>query len=103
MSQIPTPANDPNKSYLVGSPERAALKARLAEMTNERIDIPLVIGGRTIATGRTQPSVMPHSHRHVLGDWHAAEPAHVNQAIEAARRAWRDWSQWPWHERAAIF
>jgi hypothetical protein len=30
------PVNDPNKGYLPGSPERAALKARLAEMAGER-------------------------------------------------------------------
>ena len=42
-------------------------------MAGERVDIPLVIGGREVRTGRTERTVMPHNHRHVLGDWHIAE------------------------------
>ena len=103
MSAIPPPVNDQNKGYLPGSPERAELKSRLATMSGERVDIPLVIAGREIATGDTQPSVMPHNHRHVLGDWHAAEAGHVHQAIDAAIAAARDWSTWRFADRAAIF
>ena len=39
--RVPEPVNEPVKSYAPGSPERAALKARLAEMANERVDIPI--------------------------------------------------------------
>ena len=39
------PVNEPIKSYAPGSPEKASLKARLASMAGETIDIPLVIGG----------------------------------------------------------
>jgi 1-pyrroline-5-carboxylate dehydrogenase len=95
--------NDANKAYLPGSPERAELKARLGQMAAERVEIPLVIGGRRIATGRLEQAVMPHDHRHVLGDWHAAGREHIQQAIEAAAAAHREWSAWPWHERAAVF
>jgi 1-pyrroline-5-carboxylate dehydrogenase len=72
-------------------------------MATERIDIPLVVGGCEIRTGRTERSVMPHNHRHVLGDWHVAEPAHVNQAIDAALNARREWANWPFQDRAAVF
>jgi len=89
MSRIPFPVNDQNKTYLPQSPERAELKSRLTSMASERIDMPLIIAGREIRTGSTQPSVMPHNHRHVLGDWHAAEQGHVHQAIEAALAASR--------------
>ena len=103
MSRIPPPVNDQNKTYLPHSPERAELKARLKAMAGERVDMPLIIAGREVRTGSTQPSVMPHDHRHVLGDWHAAEPRHVNQAIEAALAAAHDWSTWSFADRAAIF
>ncbi len=103
MSRIPPPVNDQNKTYLPHSPERAELKTRLAHMAGDRVEIPLVIGGKDILTGRTQPSVMPHNHRHVLGDWHAAEQGHVHQAIEAALAAARDWSTWSFTDRAAVF
>jgi 1-pyrroline-5-carboxylate dehydrogenase len=62
----PTPVNEPIKSYAPGSPERDALKARLASMAKEDLEIPVIIGGREIRTGRTQQAVMPFSHRHVL-------------------------------------
>src|SRR5687768_10635043 len=100
---VPVPVNDQNRTYLPHSPERAELKSRLASLASERIDMPLIIAGREIRTGSTQPSVMPHNHRHVLGDWHAAEPGHVRQAIEAALAAARDWSAWSLTDRAAVF
>jgi 1-pyrroline-5-carboxylate dehydrogenase len=103
MSSVPIPVNDQNRTYFPHSPERAELKARLARMAGERVEMPLVIGGKDILTGRTQQSVMPHNHRHVLGDWHAAEQGHVRHAIEAALAAARDWSTWPLADRAAVF
>ena len=103
MSRVPIPVNDQNRTYLPHSPERAELKARLARMAEERVDIPLVVGGREIRTGRTERAAMPHNHQHVLADWHAADPAHVSQAIDAARAASREWASWPWQDRAAVF
>jgi 1-pyrroline-5-carboxylate dehydrogenase len=102
VRRIPTPINDPNRTYAPGSPERAELKARLKTMAGERIDIPLVIGGKEIRTGKTAKSVMPHDHQHVLADYHLAGEAEIKQAIEAAAVARREWSAWPWEERAAI-
>jgi len=101
--RVPPPVNEPVKSYAPGSPERAALKARLASMQQERVDIPLIIGGREVRTGNTAKSVMPHEHAHVLGEWHKATPQHVQQAIDAARAARAEWSNWSWEDRAAVF
>jgi 1-pyrroline-5-carboxylate dehydrogenase len=103
IRRVPQPVNDPNRSYLPGSPERADLKARLKSMAAEKLDIPLVIGGREIRTGRTQQSVMPHDHKHVLADYHLAEPQHVEQAIAAAAAAQKEWASWAWEDRAAVF
>src|SRR5258708_5354860 len=74
---VPTPGNQPIKSYAPGSPERAELKARLKSMAAEKIDIPLIIGGREIRTARTEKTVMPHDHRHVLAEYHVAGPEHI--------------------------
>ena len=101
--RVPPPVNEPVKSYAPGSAERAELKARLESMQKERADIPLVIGGKEIRTGDIAQSVMPHNHRHVLGDWHRARPEHVDQAIEASRRAQREWANWSWEDRASVF
>jgi 1-pyrroline-5-carboxylate dehydrogenase len=91
------------KAYAPGSPERAELKARLASMAAERIEIPLVIGGREVRSGDCAQAVMPHDHAHVLADWHRARKEHVQQAIEAAAAARREWASWPWADRLAVF
>ena len=103
VRRVPVPVNEPIRSYAPGSPERAALKSRLASMSKERIDIPVVVGGREIRTGNTVQSVMPHAHQHVLGDWHKASKEHVTQAIDAALKARREWANWAWEDRAAVF
>ena len=102
IRRVPQPVNDANRTYAPGSPERAELKARLKAMAAERIEIPLVIGGREVRTGRTAQSVMPHHHRHVLAEYHLAGPEHIQQAVAAAAEARREWGSWPWEDRAAV-
>ncbi|HEX2721361.1 MAG TPA: L-glutamate gamma-semialdehyde dehydrogenase [Gemmatimonadaceae bacterium] len=101
--RVPPPVNEPIRSYAPGSPERAALKDRLRNMSSERIDIPAIIGGREIRSGDMAQSVMPHNHRHVLADWHKVADADVDAAIAASREAQRDWANWAWEDRAAVF
>ena len=98
----PLPINEPIKSYAPGTPERAELKARLASMAAEQIDIPLIIGGKEIRTSKTFKAVMPFKHSHVLATVHSAEPQHVQQAIDAALAARREWASWAWEDRAAV-
>ncbi len=102
VRRVPQPVNEPNKSYAPGSPERAELKARLKTMAAEKIDIPLIIGGREIRTGHTHKTVMPHSHGHVLAEYHVAGSEHIQQAIAASNAARREWAAWPWEDRAAV-
>jgi 1-pyrroline-5-carboxylate dehydrogenase len=102
VRRVPPAVNEPVKSYAPGTPERAELKARLASMATERIDIPLIIGGKEIRTGKTGQSIMPFDHGHVLADYHMASPEHVQQAIDAAVAARREWANWPWEDRAAV-
>ncbi len=101
--RVPVPVNEPVRAYAPGAAERASLKARLDVMAGETVEIPIVIGGRAIRTGRTLPVVMPHDHRHVLGQCHQASPEHVRQAIDAAMIAHREWSAWSFDDRAAVF
>jgi 1-pyrroline-5-carboxylate dehydrogenase len=101
--RIPTPVNEPVKSYAPGSPEKKELKARLAAMAAERIEIPVVVGGKRITTDKQAKAVMPHAHGHVLADWHKARKEDVAAAVDAAREAQRDWANWPFEDRAAVF
>ena len=102
IRNVPLPINEPIKSYAPGSPERVELKARLASMATEHVEIPLIIGGKEIRTGKTFNAVMPFKHSHVLATVHSAEPQHVQQAIDAALAARREWASWPWEDRAAV-
>jgi len=102
VRRVPEPINEPINSYAPGTPQRAELKARLKSMAAEKVDIPLIIGGREIRTGNLHDVVMPHDHGHVLGQYHLAGPEHIQQAIAAAAAARREWSAWPWEDRAAV-
>jgi 1-pyrroline-5-carboxylate dehydrogenase len=99
----PLPVNEPIRAYAPGSAERVALQARLAELTGQHVEMPLIIGGRDVSTGRTVPAVMPHRTAHVLGTTHWAGQPELDQAVRAAAAAWPDWSRLPWTERAAVF
>ena len=101
--RVPTPVNEPIKSYAPGSSERAALKERLASMSSERIEIPVIIGGKEFRSGDVAETVMPHNHRHVLARWHRATAANIDDAIRASQEAAKDWANWAWEDRAAVF
>ena len=98
----PRAVNEPIRDYAPGSPERERLKNRLDGMQSERIEIPCIIGGEEIRTGRTRPSTVPHRKEHILADVHQGGAAEVERAIQAAATAWHDWSRTPWEERVAI-
>ena len=102
VRRVPVPVNEPIRSYAPGSADRTNLKARLASMAGERVEIPLIIGGQEIRTGKKQQAVMPFKHGHVLADYHLAEPKHVQMAMKAALAARREWSSWPFDDRAAV-
>ncbi len=100
---LPEPGNEPVREYAPGSPERASLKATLDEMSGRQVEIPMVIGGEEVRTGRTADVVMPHDHQHVLGQYHQGGEAEVARAIAAAAEARREWAAMSWEARAAVF
>ncbi|NLM41163.1 MAG: L-glutamate gamma-semialdehyde dehydrogenase [Firmicutes bacterium] len=101
--QVPRPQNEPVFAYGPGSPEKAKLKAALEELKGQEIEIPLFIDGKEVRTGRLGDCVIPHNHKHRLGQFHQAGPAEVQAAIDAALRARKEWAAMPWEERAGIF
>src|SRR5437762_2904084 len=101
--RVPEPYNESVRGYEPGSPEREELRLRLDELSSERLEIPLVIGGEDVQTGDTFEAVMPHRRAHVLADVHKGAGPEVERAIKAAAEAWEDWSRTPWEDRAAVF
>jgi 1-pyrroline-5-carboxylate dehydrogenase len=103
VRRVPPTVNEAIRSYAPGSPERASLKARLAAMSTEQPEIPVIIGGKEIRTGDIGTVTMPHDHRHVIATYHKARPEDVHAAIASCAAAWQDWSRWAWEDRAAVF
>ena len=100
---LPLPPNDPIRSYAPGSPERKAIKAKLAEMKSKQIEIPLIIGGKEVKTGNMGKCVLPHDHRTVIGTYHKAGEKEVRMAVEAALEARKTWAAMNWYDRVSIF
>ena len=99
---IPAPKNEPILSYAPGSPERAALKAELKRLSSMVTEIPAVIGGEEIRSRNAVKVVAPHRHKLHLANVHQADSRAIAAAVAAAKRAWRDWSNTRFEDRAAI-
>jgi 1-pyrroline-5-carboxylate dehydrogenase len=100
---VPKAVNEPVKSYVPNSPEKAAVLAAYKKMWNETIDVPNYIGSEEIRTGNTRNMTAPHDHQHIVGTYHLAEKKHIEQAISAALEARQKWANMAWEQRAAIF
>jgi len=96
------PHNEPMESYAPGCAARGRIKAELARQAATEVEIPLIIGGKEIRTGKTGKVVMPCDHRHVLATYHKATGKEVALAIESALGAKRQWEALSWVERASI-
>ena len=101
--RVPPPANEPILSYAPCTPERTELKAALHAMSGQPVDIPAIIGGREIRTGKTHAIRAPHDHGLHLGIWHESGAGEARQAIANTLEAQKEWASWPWEDRAAVF
>lgn len=99
----PMPANEPVLSYAPGSKEREILKATLAQLKSEQIDVPMYIGNKEVRTNKKVAMHPPHEISHTLGYFHAGDEKHVQQAIDAALAAKEAWANTSWENRANIF
>ncbi|HUP56473.1 MAG TPA: 1-pyrroline-5-carboxylate dehydrogenase, partial [Bdellovibrionota bacterium] len=94
--RVPAPVNEPIRPYLPADEARASLKDRLKSMATERVEIPLVIGGKEIRTGEKRQVTMPHSKREVLAEFHVAGEKELRAAADAAMKAKPMWEAMPW-------
>ncbi len=101
--KVPEPINEPILSYAPGTKERAEIKAELKKLQETEIEVPLIIGGKEVKTGKLGEMVIPHNHSKVLGHFHKAGKAEVQMAIDAALAARKEWAEMPWEQRVAVF
>jgi len=96
------PRNEPVQTYIAGSVERKLIESELARQSSTVVDIPLIIGGKEIHTGKTGKIVKPTDHSHVLATYQMASEKEVSMAIDAALEARCEWMSLAWVERASI-
>ncbi|KAI5893196.1 delta-1-pyrroline-5-carboxylate dehydrogenase 1 [Schizophyllum commune H4-8] len=102
--KVPAIKNEPMHSYAPGTPQRAALEAAVKEMEQQApFEVPLVVNGKEVKTGKLNKQYMPHDKTKVLCTFHEADEATVASAIEGALKAKAEWETMPWPDRAAIF
>jgi len=101
--QLPEPYNEPVLSYKKDSGERVELESKLAELQSNEIEIPIIIGGKPVKSGKTVEIRTPHNHDIRLGIYHRAGKDEVNLAIETALEARKIWADMPWEHRVSIF
>ena len=103
ISQVPTPKNEPVRSYAPGSAEIKSLIATYQKMWSEEVEIPMVIDGKEVKTGEKVSLHSPQDHQYTLGYYHKGNKQHVDDAINSCLKARAEWANLPWEQRASIF
>lgn len=96
------PVNEAVMQYLPGSIEARLLNDELQRQLTQKIEIPLIIGGKEIYTGIIHEVIMPSDHGHVLALCHQASEKEVKMAIEAALASKHQWMDKSWIDRSSI-
>ncbi|HOT89830.1 MAG TPA: L-glutamate gamma-semialdehyde dehydrogenase, partial [Bacteroidales bacterium] len=84
------------------SNERIQLTKELERQSKQTIEIPLIIGGKEIRTGKIENVVMPHDHKHIIATYHMATEKEVKLAIHESLKAREIWSNLSWVVRSSI-
>ncbi|ARF59745.1 L-glutamate gamma-semialdehyde dehydrogenase [Streptomyces gilvosporeus] len=103
VTQVPVPVNEPVHTYAPGSPERQRLEAKLKELADNPIELPMTIGGeRRMGGGERFDVVQPHRHSARLGTYANATVQDAQDAVDAALAAAPAWRALSFDDRAAI-
>jgi 1-pyrroline-5-carboxylate dehydrogenase len=100
--RVPTPVNEPVRQYGPGDPGRKTLKARLAELTDARTEVPMQIGGERRWGASRSDIRAPHRKELSIAEYAVGGPKDFDDAIAAALKAHRAWASTSYHERAAV-
>ena len=104
VTKVPAPYNEPVRQYQPGSADRAALEAKIKELSGQQAELTMTIGGRSVMGGGERvPVVQPHNFRRVLGEFGNATDDDVAAAIAAAGAAAPAWRALSFNDRAAVF
>ncbi len=96
------PKNEVVLNYEPQSNERLKLQKELERQSSQKIEIPLIIGGKEIRTGKIANVVMPHDHKHIIATYHMATEKEIKLAISESLKAREQWSDLSWVVRSSI-
>ena len=96
LFQFKRPENEPVYGYMPGSIELKLLQEELKRQCDTQLEIPILIGGKEVKTGKLGKVVMPHNHRHILATFHMVGEQEVRMAVDAAQQAHNKWANLPW-------
>ncbi len=103
ISQVPTPKNEPVRSYAPGSNEVKSLISTYKKMWKEKVEIPMVINGKEVKTDEKVTLHSPQDHKHNLGFYYKGGKKQVTEAINSCLKSREEWANLPWEQRASIF
>lgn len=78
------------------------MSAKLKKMLGRQVEVPMVIGGEEVRSGKLADIRCPHDHHHLLGKYHQADAEFAIKAVDATEKAKRQWGDMPWESRAVI-
>jgi 1-pyrroline-5-carboxylate dehydrogenase len=103
VTQVPTPLNEPVRTYVPGSVEQDAVASALAELSSAERELPQVIGGQSrMGGGEERAVVQPHRRHHVLGKLRESNTSDARSAVDAAKAAAPSWRALSYDDRAAV-
>jgi 1-pyrroline-5-carboxylate dehydrogenase len=100
--RVPTPVNEPIRAYAPGDPHRKSLKARLAELTDARTEVPMQIGGERRWGASRSEIRSPHRKELAIAQHAVGSSKDFGDAIDAALEARKIWAATSYQERAAV-
>lgn len=104
LFSLPPIKNEPMRNYEPKSEDRVKLQQAVDEMMAAGpFEVPVVVNGEKIKTGKVNKQPNPSNHSQILCNYHEADEALVQKAIEGSLKAKTAWENMPWNDRAAIF
>ena len=100
--KVPTPVNEPIRAYAPSDPNRKSLKAKLAELTDARTEVPMQIGGERRWGASRSEIRSPHRKELAIAQYAVGSSTDFGDAIEAALKARQMWAATSYQERAAV-
>ncbi|KAL4750350.1 hypothetical protein BDW72DRAFT_213420 [Aspergillus terricola var. indicus] len=102
--RLPDARNEPNPTYVKGSPERLKVESALSKLRSQLpVQSSIYYNGKVQAASRSWDQPLPAEHGTKFTDCPVASKEQVSAAIESALKAKKDWENTPFVDRAAIF